>query len=109
MADLSTHAVTVAGTAPTFGAAAAGGDTAEVGDGLVAVYRNANGTTARTVTVAVPGNLETGDAYPDKAYSVPTSGEVWIPLYQLYADPTDRRAHLSYDSEADLTVAVVRA
>lgn len=106
MALISTFTPTVAGTAPTPGAAAAG-DTAAVGPGLVLVVINTG--TEKIVTITAPGNLATGDAYPDKAYTVAaTTGVAWIPLLREYADPTDGLAHIAYDSTTGVTRYVVR-
>lgn len=96
------------GGAPNYQPAAAG-DTAPVGTGLSLIVRN---TTAGpiVVTMAAPGNLATGDPYPDKQYTVgATTGEQWIPLLPDYAD-ADGLAHITYGSTpAGLTRAVVRS
>jgi hypothetical protein len=108
MALIATQSLVVAGTAPTFAAAAAN-DTARVGDHLYLIVKNASGSPI-TVTVTVPGNLETGDAYPDKQYSVAaTTGERWIPLLKRYADPTTGNAAIAYSATSSVTRAVVRA
>jgi hypothetical protein len=111
MAALSTQNIVAAGTAPTFAAAASGGDTAEVGNGgnSFLVVKNANDTNSRTVTITVPGNNSYGQPNPDPAYTVAAEGERWIPLRKEY-DKADGsgRCDISYSDEADLTVAVVR-
>jgi hypothetical protein len=108
MALIATHTLTTAGTAPTFAAAAAN-DTAECGPGIYLEVRNTNAAT-RTVTITVPGNLVTGDAYPDKVYTVAAlTGELRIPLLDVYKDPTTRTAALTWSATADVTRAVVRA
>jgi hypothetical protein len=106
MALISTHAVVVAGTAPTF-AAAASGDTARVGDGLVLVVKN-DDVSSKTVTITVPGTLPTGDAYPDKVYTVNASAEAWIPLLDEYGDPDTGQAAIAYSATTSVTRAVVR-
>jgi hypothetical protein len=113
MAALSTQNIVAAGTAPTFAAAASGGDTAEVGNGgnTFLVVKNANDTNARTVTIAVPGSTSYGESLPDPAIDVEAEEEAWIPLRKEYADPQVAvgRCAITYsDSAADLTVAVVR-
>ena len=108
MALIATQSVTVAGTAPTFAAAAAG-DTARVGSHLTLIVKNASGGSI-TVTMVYPGNLPTGDAIPDKVYTVPaTTGEQWIPLLQQYADPTTGTASITYSATASVTRAVVQS
>ncbi len=106
MALISTHSVVVAGTAPTF-AAAASGDTARVGAGLVLVVKNGDAS-SKTVTITVPGNLPTGDAYPDKAYTVNAGAEAWIPLLEQYADPTAGTAAIAYSATTSVTRAVIK-
>jgi len=106
MALIATQSITVAGTAPTFAAAAAG-DTARVGEHMALVVKNGAGASI-TATITVPGNLPTGDAYPDKAYTVPAGGEQWIPLLDQYADPTTGQAAIAYSSTTTITRAVVK-
>lgn len=106
MALIATHEITNAGTAPTFAAAAAG-DTAETGTRVFLVVKNANTTTTRDVTIAGQGNLESGDPYPDKVYTVPTSDEIWVPMLQVYRDENGQ-AVITYSTVTDLTRAVVR-
>ncbi|WP_432112867.1 hypothetical protein [Streptomyces sp. S1] len=103
-----------AGTAPTFGAAAAT-DYAEVGNGVntFVVYKNTNAA-SRTVTVEMDHvTLSSGDAYPNKVYTLAADdGELWIPLRKEYADSTEagigRAVLLVTPAVTDVTVAVVR-
>lgn len=107
MSLIPTFSPSVAGGAPNYTAAAAG-DTAPVGPGLVLIVKNASGSSV-TVTLATPATLPTGDAYPDKVYTVAaTTGEQWIPLIADYRDPTDGSAHISYSATTSVTRAVVR-
>lgn len=109
MADLTTYQIVPAGTAPTFTAAAALGDTASAGDGRSSflVVRNA-GVGTPTVTITPDLTLDSGDAYPPKVVTVPASGEVWVPLINDYVDPDTGRIAVTYSAETNLTVAVVR-
>lgn len=113
MAALTTQNIVNAGTAPTFGAAAAS-DTAEVGNGTntFVVYKNASGVNAKTVTITVPGNTDYGQANPDPAIVIGTNSEVWIPLRKAYdaADGSGRctLAITGTGGATDVTVAVVR-
>ena len=108
MALIATQSVVVAGTAPTFAAAAAN-DTARVGNGLTLIVKNASGSSI-TVTIAYPGSLITGVAIPDPVYTVPaTTGEQWIPLLEQYADPTTGQAAITYSATASVTRAVVKS
>lgn len=106
MALIATQSTSVAGTAPTFAAAAAG-DTARVGAHMTLIVKNASGAPI-TVTLTPPSTLPTGSAYPPKVYTVPaTNGEQWIPLLEVYADPATGQASVSYSATASVTRAVV--
>lgn len=106
MSQIATYHASIAGGNFALGAAAAG-DTAEAGDRVWLHVKNGSGG-ALTVTIVVPGNLQTGDAYPDKAYAVP-SGETWVlPLLPLYADPTDGLAHITYSTTTTVTRGVMK-
>lgn len=91
------------GTAPTF-AAPLSADTAAVG--TVLIVKNASAG-AITVTMVTPGTLETGDAYPDKAYSVPAGAERWIPVLKAYLDPATGLAAVTFSATASVTAAAV--
>lgn len=112
MAALPTQNIVNAGTAPTFGAAAAS-DTAAVGTGsnTFVVYRNTD-SNAKVVTVVVPGNTEYGAANPDPAINLAANtGEVWIPLRKIYADEATARVTLNLTGTGGatgVTVAVVK-
>jgi hypothetical protein len=106
MSLIPTFQPTVEGTPPAL-VAAANGDTAPVGSGYVLIVHNGDGT-SKTVTMVVPGNLETGVAYPDKVYTVVAGADAWIPLPRLYADPTDGQAHITYSALTLVTRAVVK-
>lgn len=107
MALIATQTITTVGTAPTFAAAAAS-DTAACGDRLWLEVRNSNAAT-RTVTITTPGNLVTGDAFPDKVYTVAAlTGELRIPLLDIYRDPTAGTAAIAWEATAGVTRAVVR-
>jgi hypothetical protein len=108
MALIPTQALKLDGAAPTFAAAAAN-DTAQTGPGKVLIVKNASGSPV-TVTLTTPGNLGTGDAYPDKVYTVAASGgERWIPLLPLYKDPTTGTAAVAYSATTSVTRAVVQS
>jgi hypothetical protein len=113
MAALTTQNIVAAGTAPTMGAAAAS-DTAEVGNGVntFARYRNTSANST-TVTVVYPGTLISGDAIPDKAYTLAdgstTPTEVWIPLRKEYdAGDGTGRCTITTSQQTGITVAIVR-
>lgn len=92
------------GTPPTFAAPAAS-DTVQVGSTLI--VKNASAA-AITVTLVTPGNLGTGDAYPDKVYTVPaTTGELWIPVYEDYRDPVTGVAAVTFSAVTSVTAAAI--
>lgn len=106
MAQISTFTATVNGGNFLLNAAA-NGDTAACGNGEKLIVKNGDAA-SKIVTIAVPGNLQTGDAYPDKAYTIP-AGEMWvIPLYDFYADPTDGLAHITYSALTSVTRGVLK-
>jgi hypothetical protein len=110
MAALSTFQIVDAGTAPTFGAAAATGNTAEVGNGRNTFYVVKNGdSNSHTVTITVPGNTDYGQPTPDPQITVAAGAEVWIPLRRAYdaADGTGR-CTVTLDATTSITHAVVR-
>lgn len=110
MAALTTQNIVDAGTAPTFVAAAGGGDTAEVGNGVntFLVVKNGGGSSI-TVTIAAPGTNSYGQANPDPAISVANGAEKWIPLRKEYdaLDGTGRAA-ITYSGVTSVTVSAVR-
>lgn len=88
-------------------AAAASGDTAKCGPGYALLVNNGDASSI-DVTIAVPGNTEYGVAAPDKVISVP-AGELWeIPLLEVYRDPSDRLAHITWSSTTSITRVVVK-
>lgn len=108
MALIPTQVLDVStGTAPTFAAAAAG-DTAEVDPANTLIVKNGSGGSIN-VTLVTPGNLGTGDAYPDKVYAVAAAGERWIPLIDAFRDPAQNgQAGITYSATTSVTRAVVR-
>jgi hypothetical protein len=108
MAALTTQNIVDAGTAPTFGAAAAS-DTAEIGNGqnTFVVYKTAG--TSTNVTITAPGNNNYGQPNPDPVIALGATAEKWIPLRKAY-DPGDGtgRATLTTSAQTAVTVAVVR-
>lgn len=98
------------GAAPTFTAAAAS-DTMAPGRNVFAVYRSTHSVQC-DVTVVIPGNLDTGVAYPDKVYSLEvgnvTMQELWIPLEKFMQDPTTSLVTITTEIQnATITMAVV--
>lgn len=95
----------VNGSAPVFAAPTAS-DTVPIGSVLIVKNGSAS---AVTVTVVTPGNLATGDAFPDKTFSVAASGEAWIRVnLAAYRDTTDSAvARVTFSAVASVTAAAV--
>ncbi|MGW3724833.1 hypothetical protein [Streptomyces sp. NPDC000851] len=106
MAALSAQRISIAGTAPSYAAASAGGDTAPIGGGLVLHVRN-GGASPITVNITTPGTID-GLAVADAALSIPAAGAGFIPLSYVYRDPVTGLASVSYSATASVTVAVVQ-
>lgn len=110
MAALTTQSIVDAGTAPTFSAAAATSNTAEVGNGKNTFYVVKNGSGADVdVTITVPGTTDYGQPTPDPIIVVTAGQERWIPLRKAY-DPADGtgRATITLEATASVTHAVIR-
>lgn len=106
MAALSAQRLSVAGTAPTYSAASAGGDTAPVGPGLV--LQVANGSAAAvTVTVVTPGTVD-GLAIADAALAIPAGDSGFIPLARVYSNPATGLANITYSATATVKAAVLQ-
>lgn len=88
-------------------AASAGGDTVAYAANQLLRVKNASGSSV-TVTIATPGTLPTGDAYPDKAITVPaTTGDVMIKISpELYGDGATGLVSWTYSAATSVTVAV---
>lgn len=107
MALLATQQVSILGLAPTYTAAAGGGDTFAVNDHAFLIVKNGSGASI-TVTVDVPGNTKYGQAAPDVAVVVPAAGERHVgPFPADLANATDFLVHVTYSGVTSLTVAVV--
>lgn len=92
------------GIVPTFAAAAAGGDTADVSNGRTFLVVKNGGGSAVTVTLVTPGTVG-GFAIADPTYSVANGGERWIgPL-----DPAlfGTVVSISYSAVTSVTVGAV--
>jgi hypothetical protein len=106
MALLATNAITVAGTVETLAAASAGGDTIKPDVGAFLAVKNADAS-SKTVTLVTPGTLPTGDAYPDKVYTVANGTTQYIPVPPaIYRDPTTGLCAITYSAVTSVTVGM---
>lgn len=102
---MNTQSIDKTGVAPTF-AAPSLSDTAEIGATLI--VKNGEATPI-TVTMVTAGTLPTGDAYPDKAYTIAAGAEAWIPVLSEYKSASAPRfADVTFSAVTSVTAAVVR-
>lgn len=105
MAALATVTVSVASGLvdldPSLVAAAAGGDTAEVGPGRFFVVKN-GGAASRTITIVTPGT-RSGLAVADGSYVVAAGDYGIIPLADIFRGSTGRAA-ITYSAVTTVTV-----
>jgi hypothetical protein len=105
MAVISKFIPTTAGaTAPSFVAAAGGGDLIDQCASAIVILKTSG--TISNVTFVIPGSLPNGDAYPDKVITMPATGERWIVLGPEYAD-ANGQCSVTYSSVTGLTIAAV--
>jgi hypothetical protein len=111
MAILTTQTIVRTGLAPTYAAAAGGGDACETGDDVFLHVKNTSGG-AITVTLAIGASQSTvsGVTYGNTTVSVPaTTGDRMIgPVSSIYKDATTGLATITYSGVTNLTVAALR-
>lgn len=108
MAVLTVQTVNRSGLAPSYAAAAGGGDKFSPDDRTFLHVKNGSGG-ALTVTIATPKTTSFGAAIADIAVSVPAAGERMIGPFprQHFADTDDGLADITYSGVTSLTVAAV--
>jgi hypothetical protein len=110
MALLATFNVTEAGGAPTFVAAAGGGDTCRVpSGGTFLVVKNGGGSpinvTIDDPLTPVPGGSAANN---DTVVAVPNAGERWIALNpQRHVNPSTGLASITYSDVTSVTIACI--
>jgi hypothetical protein len=111
MATLTVQPLTAAGSTPTFGAAAGGGDKVQPGDHTFIVVKNGGGSPI-TVTIDDPTTQAPAGAAafnPDASISVGNGSEKWIgPLPASRFAGTDGLAAITYSGVTSVTVAAIR-
>lgn len=107
MAQLSTQtfSTAVTGSAITFAAASAGGDTVPSPGKRRYLYVRNDDATDTDVTIAVPGNTFNGVAAPDTVVTVVAGVERVIPITGEYTDPVTAEAAITYSKVTALSVA----
>lgn len=107
MASYDAERIQIAGTAPTYNAAAAGGDKVPPGADVVLHVKNGDAS-AHTVTVVTPGTVA-GQAIGDVAVSVPAGGERFIgPLTPRVFAGSDGKVDLTWSATTSMTFAAIQ-
>ncbi|NUP23605.1 MAG: hypothetical protein HOZ81_47625 [Streptomyces sp.] len=108
MATLATQTVALAGIAPTYASAAAGGDKVECGDRNFLHVKNGSASSV-TVTLTSTASVR-GQAVSNLTVAVPASGERLIGPIQpdLLQNQTDGLCAVGYSAAASVTVASLR-
>lgn len=107
MANLATQAITRAGLEATFAAASGGGDTFTPDSDTFLHVKNGSAGSI-TVTVVTPREVISSVATADLAVAVPAGEERELGGFpaEIFADPTDGLADITYSDVTSLTVAV---
>lgn len=105
MALLATQSIVRAGLAPSYAAAAGGGDTFAPGTHTFLHVKNGSGGSI-TVTVVTPRTDALGNAIADNAVAVGAGAEAMIgPLpYEHYASPSTGVGNITYSGVTSLTI-----
>ena len=109
MATLATKVVPHAGLvlgSSDYVAAASGGDKAATGSGMLLCVQNGD-SASHTVTLAVPETVDSLDV-ASRTVTIAASKTGFIPLLDLYNDPSTGLASWTYDAVTSVTVAVLR-
>jgi hypothetical protein len=107
MALLSSQAITVTLGKPTFTAVNAT-DTISPDSGLFLVVKNAGGS-PDTVTIDDAGTTPGGSNPVDPTFSCPaTTGEVWIPIFPAFVNPSTGVIQVSHSFTTSVTSALVK-
>lgn len=106
MATVDTDRIQIAGTAPAYNAASAGGDKVPPG-GDVTLHVKNDGTASITCTVVIPGTVA-GQDIGDVAVAIPAGGERFIgPLTRsVFAGP-DGLVDVTWSATTSVTFAAV--
>lgn len=106
MAQVNKDRVSAKAQALTVNPASAGGDKIKYpGSDTIIIVQNANAAPV-TATIVRPGNLETGDPYPDPTVVVPAGDSAAIRLSSAYADENGD-VSISWDITASVTFLVL--
>lgn len=109
MATLAVQTINRAGLAPTYAAAAGGGDSFLPDPDTFLHIKNASGGSI-TVTIVTTNTDRLSNPVADNAIAVPAAGERIIGPFPPgeYADPTTGLAAITYSGVTSTTVAAIR-
>jgi hypothetical protein len=107
MATLAVQSVSSSGLTPAYVAAAGGGDKVVPGAGSYIHVKNGDAT-ATVVTLVTPGTVESL-AVADRTVSVAAGAEALIAVGNVYKNPTDGLASITYSKVTSLTIGSFRA
>src|SRR5689334_18052618 len=108
MANIAIQDILASGAAPSFVAAAGGGDSFDYDPNGFIEVRNAGGSPINA-TVVVPGSF-LGQAIPDVVQSVPaTTGNVKFKMHPSMINPATGKVDVTYSGVTSVTVAALRA
>lgn len=109
MATLTTQNIDTDGLTPSYVAAAGGGDKMLPGEHDFLHVKNGGGSSV-TVTLVTPATVDATLAVGDRAVAVADGAEAMIRVpAELYRDPTDGLASITYSAVTSVTVAAIRA
>lgn len=107
MAVVNPTTIQIAGTAPTYNAASAGGDKVTRPGPNVAIHVKNASAASINCTVVTPGTVA-GQAIGDVVVAVPASGEQFIgPLSEDHFRNADGQVDLTWSASASVTFAVI--
>lgn len=107
MATVATQSISLAGLAPAYSAASAGGDSFKPADRTFLHIKNASAASV-TATLVTPGEVQ-GLAVEDVAVAIPAGAERMVgPLSpELFHDRADGLGDVTWSATASVTFAVV--
>lgn len=107
MATLAVQRIDNDGLTPAYVAAEVGGDKVVPGEGSYVHVKNGDGTST-DVTLVTPGTVD-GLAVADRTVTVAAGAEAKIAVPDLYTNPVDGLASLTYSKVTSLTIGSFRA
>lgn len=106
MATRATETIDNDGLVATYHAASGGGDKVSPGAGVGIHVKNGSGA-AVDVTLVTPGTVDTL-AVSDRVVEVGAGAEAFIAVPDLYRNPSDGLASITWEATTTVTFAVIR-